>query len=250
MSKIRVSSLTIETIRKDIKNIHLGVYPPNGRIRMALPLRISDDSARLFAISKISWIKKQQKIFSKHQRQTPRKYVTGETHYLFGKAYRLNVIKSNEPSKIVTKRKTHIDLYIKKSSTILQRRNLFEKFYRKELEIILLKSVKKWEKKVGVKVKESRIRKMKTKWGTCNIKDKRIWLNLELAKQPFHCIDYVIVHELVHLKERKHNDRFIELLESAYPRWQEHKDELNQGILSHFEWGCQSNTKLKNIIEN
>ena len=130
MSKIRVSSLTIETIRKDIKNIHLGVYPPNGRIRMALPLRISDDSARLFAISKISWIKKQQKIFSKHQRQTPRKYVTGETHYLFGKAYRLNVIKSNEPSKIVTKRKTHIDLYIKKSSTILQRRNLFEKFYR------------------------------------------------------------------------------------------------------------------------
>ena len=98
MSKIIVSSLTIETIRKDIKNIHLGVYPPNGRIRMALPLRISDDSARLFAISKISWIKKQQKIFSKHQRQTPRKYVTGETHYLFGKAYRLNVIKSNEPS--------------------------------------------------------------------------------------------------------------------------------------------------------
>ena len=213
MSKIRVSSLTIETIRKDIKNIHLGVYPPNGRIRMSLPLRISDDSARLFAISKISWIKKQQMFFAKQERQTPRKYVTGETHYIFGKAYRLNIIKSNEPSKIGTKRKTHIDLYVKKSSTILQRKIMFEKFYRKELKTILSKSIKKWEKKVGVKVKEVRIKKMKTKWGTCNNKDKRIWLNLELAKQPFHCIDYVFVHELVHFKERKHSERFLQQIE-------------------------------------
>lgn len=250
MSRIKVSNLSIETIRKDIKNIHLGVYPPNGRIRIAVPLKTKKESIRLFVILKIPWIKKQQKFFSKQERQTPRKYVTGETHYIFGKAYRLNVIKSNEPSKIITNRKTHIDLYIKKSSTILQRRELFEKFYRKELETVLSKSVKKWEKKVGVKIREFRIRKMKTKWGTCNGKEKRIWLNLELAKKPFHCIDYVIVHELVHLKEKKHNDKFIELLELAYPRWQEHKNELNRGILSYFEWGCKSNPKLRNIIKN
>ncbi len=249
-TKTRVSNLAVETIRKDIKNIHLGVYPPNGRIRMAVPLKTKEESIRLFIISKMSWIKKQQKFFAKQQRQTPRKYVTGETHYVFGKAYRLNVIKSNEQSKIEIKKNTFIDLYIKKSSTIPQRRIMFEKFYRKELELILSKLVKKWEYKVGVNTKEVRIRKMKTKWGTCNDKEKRIWLNLELAKKPFHCIDYVLVHELVHLKERKHNDRFIELLESAYPKWQQHKEELNHGILSHFEWGCQSNPKLKEIIKN
>jgi len=250
LSRIKVSNLTIETIRKDIKNIHLGVYPPNGRIRMAVPIKTKEEAIRLFVISKTPWIKKQQKFFAKQERQTPRKYVTGETHYIFGKSYRLNVIKSNEPSKITLKRKTHIDLYVKKSATILQRRKLFEKFYRKELENILSKSIKKWEKKIGVNTKEVRIRKMKTKWGTCNDKEKRIWLNLELAKNPFHCIDYVLVHELVHLKETKHNDKFIKLLESAYPKWQQHKEELNRGILSHFEWGCKSNSKLKDVIEN
>ena len=110
--------------------------------------------------------------------------------------------------------------------------------------------MKNGKKKIGVKVKEVRIKKMKTKWGTCNNKDERIWLNLELAKKPFHCIDYVFVHELVHLKEKKHSDRFIQLLNSAYPKWQQSKNELNQGILSYFEWGCQSNSKLKDVIEN
>jgi len=247
---MKISNLTIETIRKDIKNIHLGVYPPNGRIRMAVPLRTSDESARLFAISKTPWIKKQQKAFSKYPRQTPRKYVAGETHYIFGKAYLLDVISSDKPVKIETKKKTHVVLYVKPKTTIKQKEKIFENYYRSELNDIISKSTKKWEKKVGVKVKELKIKKMKTKWGTCNDRDNRIWLNLELAKKPFHCIDYVLVHELVHLKERKHNDRFMELLESAYPKWQEHKEELNRGILSHFEWGCKSNLKLKEIIKN
>jgi hypothetical protein len=103
----------------------------------------------------------------------------------------------------------------------------------------------------GSKENESvTIKKMKTKWGTCNTKDKRIWLNLELAKQPFHCIDYVFVHELVHFKERKHSEKFLQLLEKSYPKWRQSKEELNQGILSYFEWGCQSNTKLKTVIGN
>ena len=121
--------------------------------------------------------------------------------------------------------------------------NKSERFYRNELEKIIPKLVEKWGDKVGVNVKQVRIKKMKTKWGTCNAKDKRIWLNLELAKQPQHCIDYVFVHELVHLKERKHNERFLSVLEQAYPRWRQSKEELNRGILSHFEWGCQSNSK-------
>jgi len=246
---MRVSNFTVETIRKDIKNIHLGVYPPKGRIRMAIPLRTSNKSARLFVISKTPWIKKQQKVFANHQRQTPRKYITGETHYIFGKSYRLNVITSDEP-KIEIKKKTQIDLYVKPKTTIKQKEKIFENYYRSEINKIILKILKKWEKKVGVKVKEVKIKKMKTKWGTCNDKEKRIWLNLELAKKPFHCINYVLVHELVHLKETKHNDRFMQLLESAYPKWQQHKQELNRGILSHFEWGCKSNPKLKNVIGN
>jgi len=250
MTKMQVSNLTFETIRKDIKNIHLGVYPPNGRIRMAVPLRTSDESIRLFVISKTSWIKKQQKYFAKQERQTPRKYVTGETHYIFGKSYRLNVIHSNEPPKIRISKKTHIDLHVKTKSTIKQREKIFEKYYRLEINKIIPKLVKKWEQKVGVKVKEVKIKKMKTKWGTCNNKDKRIWLNLELAKKPFHCIDYVFVHELIHLIVKKHSEKFLELLQSVYPKWQQRKDELNQGILSYFEWGCQSNTKLKDLIKN
>ena len=208
-TKLKIPNLQIETVRKDIKNIHLGVYPPDGRVRVSVPLATNDETLRIFLIKK-----------------------------------------SDTKQEIKVTKKKSIELTVKPKTTIYQKQVMFEKFYREELEKIIPKLLEKWEKKVGVKVKEVRIKKMKTKWGTCNTKDKRIWLNLELAKQPFHCIDYVFVHELIHFKERKHSQRFLELLENAYPKWRQSKDELNQGILSYFEWGCQSNTKLKNIIEN
>jgi len=249
-TKTVLSNLQIETVRKDIKNIHLGVYPPDGRVRVSIPLKTNDEALRLFLISKISWIKKQQRQFSQQQRQTKRGYVAGESHYFFGRRYQLNVNNSDTEPKIEIRKKNHIDIFVKPNTTTKQKEKMFEKFYRSELEKTIPKLLQQWEKKVGVKVNEVKIRKMKTKWGTCNSKDKRIWLNLELAKKPMHCIDYVFVHELVHLIEKRHSDRFIQLLESAYPNWQDTKDELNQGILSYFEWGCKSNTKLKNLIQN
>ena len=249
-NKTIVSNLQIETVRKDIKNIHLGVYPPDGRVRVSLPLKINDETLRLFIISKKSWIKKQQKKFLQQERQTKREYVSGETHYFFGRRYQLNVNNSDSEPKIEIRKKKHIDLYVKPNTSIQQKERIFEKFYRSELEKIIPKLVQKWKKKVGTKVNEVKIRKMKTKWGTCNSKDKRIWLNLELAKKPLQCIDYVFVHELVHLIEKRHSDRFIQLLESSYPNWLSRKEELNQGILSYFEWGCKPNPKLKNLIEN
>ena len=249
-TKLKTSDLQIEIVRKDIKNIHLGVYPPDGRVRVSVPLATSDETLRIFLITKSSWIKKQKGIFSKQERQTKREYVSGESHYIFGKKYQLTVKNSEAKQEIKITKKKSIELTVKSKTTIYQKQVMFEKFYRMELEKIIPKLLEKWEKKVGVKVKEVRIKKMKTKWGTCNTKDKRIWLNLELAKQPFHCIDYLLVHELVHFKERKHSKRFLQLLEKAYPKWKQSKEELNQGILSYFEWGCQSNTKLKNIIEN
>ena len=236
-----LSDLQIEKIRKDIKNIHLSVHPPDGRVRVSIPLSTSDETLRIFLITKSAWIKKQKERFAKQERQTKREYVSGESHYFMGRKYQLVVKETKEPRIEISK--TKIELFVKPKTTISQKQKMVARFYRNELEKIIPKLVEKWGDKVGVNVKQVRIKKMKTKWGTCNAKDKRIWLNLELAKQPQHCIDYVFVHELVHLKERKHNERFLSVLEQAYPRWRQSKEELNRGILSHFEWGCQSNSK-------
>ncbi len=235
---ITLHKLKISTTRKDIKNIHLGVYPPDGKIRASIPLKTSDETLRLFLISKTSWIKKQQAKFLQQERQSKREYVSGESHYLFGTRYRLNVIHTDESHKITISKKTYVNLYVKSGSTTQQREKLFEQFYRQELETMIPKLLKKWGKIVGVEVNQVKIRKMKTKWGTCNAKKKQILLNLEMAKKPLHCLDYVFVHELVHMIERNHTDRFIELLESAYPKWKKSKQELNQGILSNSVWKC------------
>ena len=235
---ITLQKLKISTTRKDIKNIHLGVYPPDGKIRASIPLKTSDETLRLFLISKTSWIKKQQVKFLQQERQSKREYVSGESHYLFGNRYRLNVIDTNESPKIKIHKKTHLNLYVKSNTSLQQKEKLFERFYRLELEKIIPKLLKKWGKKVGVDVNQVKIRKMKTKWGTCDAKKKQILLNLEMAKKPPHCIDYVFVHELVHMIERNHTDRFIELLESAYPKWKKSKQELNHGILSYSVWKC------------
>ena len=239
--KIRVSNLMIDTIHKDIKNIHLGVYPPDGRIRVSAPLKTNDEVIRLLILSKASWIKKQQVKFLRQERQTKREYVSGESHYLFGRRYRLNIIHTDTKPKIEIKRKIRIDLYIKPNSTTKQREAIFEKFYRAEMRKLVPILLKKWRKKVGVKVKEVKIRKMKTKWGTCKIADKRICLNLELVKKPSKCIDYVFVHELVHLRDKKHSQRFIDILESVLPNWQSLKEELYKTPLSYSKWRCVVN---------
>lgn len=235
---ITLQKLKISTTRKDIKNIHLGVYPPDGKIRASIPLKTSDETLRLFLISKTSWIKKQQEKFLQQERQSKREYVSGESHYLFGNRYRLNVIHTDELPKIKIHKKTYLNLYVKPNSSFQQKEKLFERFYRLELEKIIPKLLKKWGKKVGVDVNQVKIRKMKTKWGTCDAKKKQILLNLEMAKKPLHCLDYVFVHELVHMIERNHTEIFIELLESAYPKWKKSKQELNQGILSYSVWKC------------
>jgi len=238
LKKTRISNLMVDTVKKDIKNIHLGVYPPYGRIRVSAPLKTTDETIRLFVLSKISWIKKQQQKFLKQERQTQREYVVGESHYFFGKRYRLNIIYTDDKPKIEIKRKTHINMYIKPHTTPKQREVIFEKFHRSEIEKLIPVLLGKWQKRVGVKPKEVRIKKMKTKWGTCNTKNGRIWLNLELAKKPLHCIDYVFVHELLHFIEKNHSEKFIDLLESVLPHWQSNKDELNESPLGYSKWRC------------
>jgi predicted metal-dependent hydrolase len=235
-SKIKICDLEIDTVKKDIKNTHLGVYPPNGRVRIAAPLKTTDEALKLLVTEKMPWIKKQQSKFSQQERQTKREYVSGESHYFLGSRYRLNVIQSDSKPRIEIKRKTHVDMYICPEMSLEKRERLMDSFYRAELKKQIPTFLEKWSKITGLSVKEVKIKKMKTKWGTCNPKHRRIWINLELAKKPLLCLEYVLVHELTHLKEKHHNEQFELLLKSYMPQWDQCKQELNNGVLSYSEW--------------
>jgi predicted metal-dependent hydrolase len=234
--RMQVCNLKVETIRKDIKNIHLGVYPPNGRVRVAAPLKTSDESIRLMVITKIPWIKKQKSKFSKQERQTKRDYVSGESHYFFGKRYLLNVQSTDSKPRVEIKRNKFIDLHINQDTALEKREKVLEEFYRSEIKKHIPALVDKWEKIIGVNVKEAKVKKMKTKWGTCNPKDKRIWLNLELAKKPLNCMEYVIVHEMIHFLEKSHNDKYRYLISSHLPQWEQYRNELNNSVLGYSSW--------------
>jgi len=228
--------LSIEIVRKDINNMHLAVYPPTGRVRIAAPLGINDEAVRLFAISKISWIRKHQRNFEAQDRQSPRKFKERESHYYLGKRYLLRITEHDMPPRVELKTKTYIDLFIRPNSTTEQRHAVINQWYRDELKKLIDPLVAKWQNKVGVTINDWRIKQMKTKWGSCNIEKKRIWLNLELAKKPVHCLEYIIVHELIHLLERHHNDRFLTLMDKYMPQWNFFKEELNRFPVSHGEW--------------
>jgi len=233
MDKINVSDITVDVIRKDIKNIHLTIYPPNGRIKVSVPLKVDDESLRLFIVSKMGWIKKKLKELADQDRQSIRKYVSGENHYYWGKRYILNVIFQKAPlaNKVVIRNKKYLDLYIRENSSQQIRKNALYSWYRSELKKEIPTLVAKWEKKLDVSLLDWGVRSMKTKWGTCNTIAKRIWLNLELVKKPYQCLDYIVLHEILHLIERTHSDRFNLLMEKYFPNWKSVRKELNEFIL-------------------
>lgn len=228
MTKIIISNIEIELTKKNIKNIHLSVHPPNGEVRISAPKKMADETIRLFAVSKVSWIKKQQVKFENQEKVPERKFVSGESHYYFGTRYLLNVIyqKSNR-SKVEIRNKEYIDLYIKEGSSKDKRENAIKEWHRKELKAIIPTMIEKWEEIMEVTVEEWGVKQMKTRWGTCNTRDKRIWINLELAKKPPHCLEYIVVHEMAHLLERGHGDRFKAIMDKYYPNWRNVKAELN-----------------------
>lgn len=234
--QLSINNLIVDVVRKDIKNMHLAVYPPTGRVRIAAPLRIDDEAVRLFAISKISWIRKHQRNFLAQDRQPPRQFKERESHYFQGKRYLLRIIEHEAPPKVVFKTKTYIDLHVRTNSTTEQRQIIINEWYRTELKKLIQPIIDKWEKQIGVTVDDWQVKQMKTKWGTCNIEKKRIWINLELAKKPLHCLEYIVVHEMIHFVERHHNDRFLTLMEKYMPQWKFYKEELNRLPVSHGEW--------------
>ena len=230
---ITVRGIEVQVVRKAIKNLHLAVYPPDGRVRIAVPDNVTDDNVRLAVVSKLSWIKSQQQDFKDQPRQSSREYISGECHYFFGKRYRLELIERDTTPEIKLLKSGKLKMFVRTDSSIEAKAKLLSNWYREELKKVIPQLLEKWEPIVGKRAKDWRIKKMKTKWGSCNIEQRRVWLNLELAKKPPECLEYILVHELIHLCERRHNDRFKVLLDKFMPNWQTRKKILSKSPLAH-----------------
>jgi predicted metal-dependent hydrolase len=233
---ITVSGLTIEVVRKNIKNLHLGVYPPEGRIRIAVPLAVSDEAVRLAIIGKLGWIRRQQARFIAQPRQSQREMVSGESHYYLGQRYRLHVAEREGPAKVMLCGTTLLVLQVPPKTSTTQREQVLHGWYRAQLRALIPPLLDKWQPVMGVQVAEWGIKRMKTRWGSCNITARRLWFNLELAKKPLPCLEYVVIHELTHLLERRHNDRFKALMDRFMPQWRLHREELNWAPLGYERW--------------
>lgn len=233
---ITVRGISVEIVRKDIKHLHLGVYPPSGRVRVASPSRLDDDAVRLAVISRLGWIRRQQAEFAQQDRQSQREFVTGESHYFWGRRYRIDMIEYNGPPAVRLPNNTTMELRVRPGSDREVREAVLHRWYRHQLRAELPALVAKWQPRVGVIVNDVRIKKMKTRWGSCNAGAGRIWLNLELVKKPPSCLAYILVHEMVHFLERHHNERFRALMDALMPQWRLYKDELNRAPLAHETW--------------
>jgi predicted metal-dependent hydrolase len=231
-----VSGVKVQVVRKAIKNLHLGVYPPAGRVRVAAPLKTPDSAIRLAVVGKLGWIKRQRAKFDGQSRQSEREMIEGESHYFMGRRYRLRLILQSGPAAVALRNSTTLELSVPPELRAADRERVLHRWYRAHLRQIIPPLLAKWEVLLGVRAEAWGIKKMKTKWGACNADTKRIWLNLELAKKPIACLEYLVVHELVHLLERRHGDRFIALMDRHMPNWRLHRQELNAAPLAHENW--------------
>ncbi|MDR1510204.1 MAG: M48 family metallopeptidase [Synergistaceae bacterium] len=230
---LNISGIQIEVCKKDIKNMHLYVKPPNGNVTVSTPLSMSDEAIERFVRIKIRWIKKQAAKFDNQPRQSEREYVSGETLYVWGKQHYLQTEYGNKNSLILSGDKAV--LTVRKESTAKQRENFVREWYRELLKTETAGMLPKWEKITGLKAAGWQTKYMTTHWGTCNTKTGKIWLNLQLSKKTPECLEYVILHELIHLVEKKHNERFVSLMDKYMPMWREVKSALNEQTLDYME---------------
>lgn len=236
MQELHIGDLSVDVVLKNIKNVHLSVYPPTGRVRISAPLHMPLDTIRTYAISRLAWIRKHQRGFRAQERETPREFLNRESHYLFGRRYLLRIVEEEVKSHVELKHSTLV-LYVRPGSSLQKMREVLGDFYRQQLRQRVQSLLTLWEKTMGVQVAAVGIKKMRTRWGTCNAGTGRIWLNLELAKKPVECLEYILVHEICHFFERTHNDTFIHLMNRHLPAWRAHRDQLNRLPVSHVEWG-------------
>lgn len=237
MSQIlEVAGIEMEVEHKDIKNVHLSVYPPEGRVRIAAPKRMRMETIRVFVISKIDWIRQQKAILKSQERETPREYTERESHLLWGERYLLHLVEADTIPSITTKGKQLI-MQVRPDTSIDKREELLASWYRERVRERAAELIVKWEPKLGVSVNQLFIQTMKTRWGGCKPERGNIRLNTELAKKPPVCLEYIVVHEMLHLIEPTHNDRFRSLLKKHLPTWKAARDLLNCLPVKHEEWG-------------
>jgi len=233
MNVVTVSGIDVVIEKKDIKHLYLYAKPPAGRMTVSAPAAMDDGNIRAFVASRIPWIRQQQKRFRDQQRQTERQYISGESLYLWGHRYNLDVVYSRQRNHIALKGKRVI-LQVREESVIAQRENVVNEWYRGQVEQAIPRLLEKWEGTMGVHADEWQVKNMRTKWGTCSVNAKRIWINLQLAKKPPECLEYVIVHELCHLREKSHNRVFVEYLDRRLPDWRNTKSMLNDFPMDSF----------------
>lgn len=236
---LSIRGIDVDVIYKDIKNLHIGVYPPLGRVRVAAPNRLDDDQVRLAVIQRLSWIKRQREQLKAARRQSEREMTTGESHYVWGVRKRLKVVERPGQAHFEPEG-DRLVLYVPASTPSEKRRDYLDAWYRAQLRHVLPGLIAKWEQTLGVKVPKWTIRRMKTKWGSCNRETRHIWFNIELAKKHPDCLEYIVVHEMTHYFERSHGEKFTNLLDQQLPDWRHRRDQLNASPLGHEEWGGRS----------
>jgi predicted metal-dependent hydrolase len=234
-SQLTIRGIPIDVVYKDIRNLHIGVYPPTGRVRVAAPSRLGEDEVRLAVIQRLPWIKRQQDQLQKAERQSQRELTTGESHYVWGLRYRLIVTEAHGRT-VVSLSGSRLEMRVRPGASTAERERALSKWYRAQLRNRLADVARRTEERTGLSPARWTVRRMKTKWGSCSLNTRRISVNLELAKKHPLCLEYVVVHELVHLKERKHGPEFIQLMDTFMPVWREHRAELNRAPLAHEEW--------------
>jgi predicted metal-dependent hydrolase len=235
VARLNLGGVAIDVTFKDIKNVHLSVYPPRGRVRISAPRRMRLDTVRVFAISKLGWIKQQQGKLREQDREPRREYLDRESHYVWGKRYLLKVTESENPPMIELKGNRML-LQVRLGADKQKRHDLLEEWYREQIKKLMPGLIAKWERRMGVKLARFSVQRMKTKWGSCNPDRRSIRLNTDLAKKPRECLEYIIVHEMAHLLVRRHDERFRSLMHRHFPSWEHVRQTLNNSPLAHADW--------------
>jgi predicted metal-dependent hydrolase len=235
LAQLQLGDMAVDVAFKDIKNVHLSVHPPLGRVSISAPLRMKLETVRLFVIAKLDWIRRQQKKICSQEREPQREYVDRESHYVWGQRCLLKVIERDEPPSLILKHNKLL-LTIRPGSDTGKRHEVMEAWYREQLKLAVPTLVAKWEPLLGVELSRFFVQRMRTRWGSCNPTAGTIRLNTDLAKKPRECLEYIIVHELIHLLEPTHNARFVSLMDKFMPRWQTYREALNRLPVRHEEW--------------
>jgi len=234
-SQLHLGDLAVRVVRKEIRNVHLSVHPPTGWVTISAPTRMSNDTLRVFALSKLGWIRRQQSKLFEQEREAPREFLNRESHFVWGRRYLLTVSESDQPP-LLSLSHNRMFIRVRPQTDAARKQAFIDEWYRDQIRTVAPPLIAKWERLIDVEVERFFVQRMKTKWGSCNSRARTIRLNTDLAKKPRECLEYLIVHELVHLLEPTHNARFVALMNQFMPKWEHHRETLNQLPVRHEVW--------------